>query len=153
MLSAEQMAALVAELRKPAYAALTEAQAFDWVHNGSIAEWPETRLKAFTAADLLTPLSVDSAAKLVASPSLPAIRADITAQDRDALDMWIVVLRQAGIVTDVEATTLHAVLTATETVTMQQRGHPPIAGSYFPIPMPNRIDDDDFHLAFEASRS
>jgi len=152
MLSAEQMAALVAELRKPSYASLTEAQAFDALHNGPILEDSETRPKPFASADLLTLLSDESAAKLVACPSLPNIRSDIAAQDRTALGVWVAIPKRGGVVSDSEATAIGGVLAATETITTQRRGHAPIRGGTF-FSMPNRIDDTDFHLAYEASRS
>lgn len=116
-------------------------------------ESSSTHPKPFAAADLLSLLSDASATKLVACPSLPNIRADIAAQDRTALGVWIAILKRGGIITDAEATAIGAVLVATEAVTTQRRGQAPIAGGTFTISMPNRIDDGDFHLAYEASRN
>lgn len=103
------LAALKAELAKPDYAGLTDAQAAAKLNQPS-----GTKPRPITVEGLMGAFSDASLAKLYANPLLATFRDDVRAQDRPAVANWIGLAVKSGDIAPTEYAAALAQLQATD---------------------------------------
>jgi len=142
MLAPELKALLLAELRSPVYAGLSESEAFGRLNDPQPVTG--TRAKPLTVAGVMSLLSPASVAKLLPLPCLIDVRDKIQGQDRDGVALWAQVLAMGAVITAEEAGSVVASLEATEVVdagTLPPRINTEFGG----VPgMPNRLKPEVF---------
>lgn len=133
---------LIAELSGPAYAGLSESQAYGLLNDPQPVT--ETRPKMLTVEGVMAGLSQASIANLLTLPCLIDVRDKIQSQDRPGVALWAQVLAMGGAITQPEAVVVIASLQESETVETGE-SPPRINTQFGGIPgMPNRLKPDVF---------
>lgn len=169
-LTTQQQLQLADELQLPIYAGLTMEQAYARLHAATIPV-EQTRPAEFSFEQLLEPISAESAAKVIALPTIGKLIDMVTAQDRVGVSLMVKAFAKAGAITLPEAGAALAILQATVTETVQQEVQPRIVEAWdwfalqerygfresqgpLPVPiaegMPNVMDMADFAAAWEV---
>lgn len=154
MLTPNQQATLIVELRDAAYSGLSADDAFALLNSPKAVVTTKMVPSSLTLAGVMQILSAETATKLVNNPNLTDIRDKIIANDMNAVALWLGMFAKTGVLTANEVTALRAAMQQTQAVSETTYIPPRIAKPFYVngvnVSMPNAIDRTDFDSAWSA---